>query len=85
MRSTNHRPQYQGKPTLLEYSSTKGAIVAFTRSLAKALIEQGIRVNAVAPGPVLTPYVFFSIFIYNFFPFLYTTWTVGLGRQVVGD
>ena len=48
---------YQGNPTLLDYSSTKGAIVAFTRSLAKSLIKQGIRVNAVAPGPIWTPLI----------------------------
>ncbi len=48
---------YQGNPTLLDYSSTKGAIVAFTRSLAISLIEKGIRVNAVAPGPIWTPLI----------------------------
>jgi NAD(P)-dependent dehydrogenase (short-subunit alcohol dehydrogenase family) len=48
---------YQGNPTLLDYSSTKGAIVAFTRSLSKSLIKQGIRVNAVAPGPIWTPLI----------------------------
>ena len=48
---------YQGKPTLLDYSSTKGAIVAFTRSLHQQLIGDGIRVNAVAPGPVWTPLI----------------------------
>lgn len=48
---------YQGNPTLLDYSSTKGAIVAFTRSLSLSLIEQGIRVNAVAPGPIWTPLI----------------------------
>lgn len=46
---------YQPSPGLLAYSSTKGAITAFTKSLAKTLIEKGIRVNAVAPGPVWTP------------------------------
>ncbi|CAN5118070.1 SDR family oxidoreductase [soil metagenome] len=46
---------YKGSPILLDYSSTKGAITAFTRSLAKNLAEKGIRVNAVAPGPIWTP------------------------------
>lgn len=40
---------------MVDYSATKGAIVAFTRSLAKQLVPKGIRVNAVAPGPVHTP------------------------------
>ena len=46
---------YKGSPQLLDYSSTKGAITAFTRSLSKNLIEKGIRVNGVAPGPIWTP------------------------------
>ena len=46
---------YQGSKELLDYSSTKGAIVAFTRSLSENLIGDGIRVNAVAPGPIWTP------------------------------
>ena len=46
---------YQPSPGLLAYSSTKGAITAFTKSLAKMLIKKGIRVNAVAPGPIWTP------------------------------
>ncbi len=49
---------YQGNPGLIDYSSTKGAIVTFTRSLAKSLFEQRkIRVNAVAPGPIWTPLI----------------------------
>ena len=46
---------YQGEPELLDYSSTKGAITAFTRSLSENLVKHGIRVNAVAPGPIWTP------------------------------
>ena len=46
---------YQGAPELLDYSSTKGAITAFTRSLSQNLVGQGIRVNGVAPGPIWTP------------------------------
>ncbi|MDX6556687.1 MAG: hypothetical protein QOD86_2882 [Miltoncostaeaceae bacterium] len=48
---------YQGNPVLIDYSSTKGAIVAFTRALAMSLADRGIRVNAVAPGPVWTPLI----------------------------
>jgi NAD(P)-dependent dehydrogenase (short-subunit alcohol dehydrogenase family) len=48
---------FQGAPQLLDYSSTKGAIMAFTRSLSMSLVEKGIRVNAVAPGPIWTPLV----------------------------
>jgi NAD(P)-dependent dehydrogenase (short-subunit alcohol dehydrogenase family) len=48
---------YKGNPTLLDYSSTKGAIVAFTRSLSQALAEKNIRVNGVAPGPIWTPLI----------------------------
>ena len=46
---------YKGSPGLLDYSATKGAITAFTRSLSKNLVEKGIRVNGVAPGPIWTP------------------------------
>ncbi len=46
---------YRGSPQLLDYSATKGAITAFTRSLAKNHVEKKIRVNAVAPGPIWTP------------------------------
>ncbi|WP_172122374.1 MULTISPECIES: SDR family oxidoreductase [unclassified Devosia] len=48
---------YRGSPELLDYSSTKGAILAFTRSLSGSLAEKGIRVNAVAPGPIWTPLI----------------------------
>ena len=48
---------YKGSPMLLDYSSTEGAIVAFTRSLALSVAERGILVNAVAPGPVWTPLI----------------------------
>jgi NAD(P)-dependent dehydrogenase (short-subunit alcohol dehydrogenase family) len=48
---------YRGSDHLLDYASTKGAIVAFTRSLAKALASKGIRVNGVAPGPIWTPLI----------------------------
>jgi NAD(P)-dependent dehydrogenase (short-subunit alcohol dehydrogenase family) len=48
---------YKGNPKLLDYSSTKGAIVTFTRSLSQALAEKGIRVNGVAPGPIWTPLI----------------------------
>lgn len=48
---------YRGSPHLLDYSSTKGAIVSFTRSLSQALVEKEIRVNGVAPGPIWTPLI----------------------------
>ncbi len=48
---------YRGSSHLIDYSATKGAIVTFTRSLAKALLKRKIRVNAVAPGPVWTPLI----------------------------
>lgn len=48
---------YRGSKELLDYSSTKGAIVSFTRSLSANLVEKGIRVNAVAPGPIWTPLI----------------------------
>jgi NAD(P)-dependent dehydrogenase (short-subunit alcohol dehydrogenase family) len=48
---------YQGHKTLLDYATTKGAIVTFTRSLSEALVMNGIRVNAVAPGPIWTPLI----------------------------
>jgi NAD(P)-dependent dehydrogenase (short-subunit alcohol dehydrogenase family) len=46
---------FEGSADLVDYASTKGAIHAFTKSLAKALVKWGIRVNCVAPGPVWTP------------------------------
>ncbi|MFX3634456.1 MAG: SDR family oxidoreductase [Candidatus Pristimantibacillus sp.] len=48
---------YKGNPTLIDYSSTKGAIVSFTRSLSANLAAQGIRVNGIAPGPIWTPLI----------------------------
>jgi NAD(P)-dependent dehydrogenase (short-subunit alcohol dehydrogenase family) len=48
---------YEGNPTLIDYSATNGAIVSFTRALAQSLVERGVRVNAVAPGPVWTPLI----------------------------
>ena len=48
---------YQGNPSLIDYSATNGAIVSFTRALSNQLVEKGIRVNAVAPGPVWTPLI----------------------------
>ena len=48
---------YRGNEELMDYSSTKGAIVSFTRALSGSLVKKGIRVNAVAPGPVWTPLI----------------------------
>jgi NAD(P)-dependent dehydrogenase (short-subunit alcohol dehydrogenase family) len=48
---------YRGKKELIDYSSTKGAIVGFTRSLSSSLVNKGIRVNGVAPGPIWTPLI----------------------------
>lgn len=53
--NTTSIQSYQPSPGLLDYASTKAAITAFTKSLAKMLIKKGIRVNAVAPGPIWTP------------------------------
>ncbi|WP_240549618.1 SDR family oxidoreductase [Devosia salina] len=48
---------YRGSPSLMDYAATKGAIVAFTRSLSESLAGKGIRVNGVAPGPIWTPLI----------------------------
>lgn len=48
---------YQGNPTLVDFSGTKGAIVSFTRAMARQLEKRKIRVNAVAPGPIWTPLI----------------------------
>ncbi|MBE9179666.1 SDR family oxidoreductase [Oculatella sp. LEGE 06141] len=48
---------YKGNEALLSYATTKGAILAFTRSISQSLLEKGIRVNAVAPGPIWTPFI----------------------------
>jgi NAD(P)-dependent dehydrogenase (short-subunit alcohol dehydrogenase family) len=53
--NTTSVTMYEGSKLLLDYSATKGAITAFTRSLSKSLVKDGIRVNAVAPGPIWTP------------------------------
>lgn len=53
--NTTSIQSYQPSPGLLDYASTKGAITSFTKALAKMLASQGIRVNAIAPGPIWTP------------------------------
>jgi len=55
--NTSSVTAYKGSGGLLDYSATKGAIVAFTRSLSQNLVKKGIRVNAVAPGPIWTPLI----------------------------
>ncbi|MGJ7922260.1 SDR family oxidoreductase [Neobacillus sp. LXY-4] len=55
--NTSSLTAYEGNPQLIDYSATKGAIVSFTRSLAKSLVQKGIRVNGIAPGQVWTPLI----------------------------
>jgi NAD(P)-dependent dehydrogenase (short-subunit alcohol dehydrogenase family) len=55
--NTSSVTAYRGSPHLMDYAATKGAIVSFTRSLSQALASRGIRVNAVAPGPIWTPLI----------------------------
>jgi NAD(P)-dependent dehydrogenase (short-subunit alcohol dehydrogenase family) len=55
--NTSSVTAYRGSPSLVDYAATKGAIIAFTRSLSGQLAEEGIRVNAVAPGPIWTPLI----------------------------
>lgn len=55
--NTSSITAYQGSEDLIDYSATKGAITSFTRSLSQSLVDKGIRVNAVAPGPIWTPLI----------------------------
>ncbi|MBS4538727.1 SDR family oxidoreductase [Clostridium sp. D2Q-11] len=55
--NTSSITAYEGNPLLLDYSSTKGAVTTFTRSLSQSLIKKKIRVNGVAPGPIWTPLI----------------------------
>jgi NAD(P)-dependent dehydrogenase (short-subunit alcohol dehydrogenase family) len=55
--NTSSITAYRGQKILIDYSATKGAIVSFTRSLSQSIIDKGIRVNAVAPGPIWTPLI----------------------------
>jgi NAD(P)-dependent dehydrogenase (short-subunit alcohol dehydrogenase family) len=55
--NTSSVTAYRGSPSLIDYASTKGAIVSFTRSLASNLVKRKIRVNGVAPGPIWTPLI----------------------------
>ncbi len=48
---------FKGNPVLVDYSATRGAVTAFSRSMATQLVEKGIRVNTVAPGPIWTPFI----------------------------
>lgn len=55
--NTSSVTAYRGSPKLIDYSASKGAIISFTRSLSANLVDKGIRVNAVAPGPIWTPLI----------------------------
>lgn len=55
--NTSSVTAYRGSPGLIDYSATKGAITSFTRSLSQNLIDEGIRINSVAPGPIWTPLI----------------------------
>lgn len=55
--NTASRVAYEGNKEAIDYSSSKGAVLIFTRSMAMSLVDQGIRVNAVAPGPIWTPLI----------------------------
>lgn len=55
--NTNSVVAYRGRASLLDYSSSKGAITSFTRALSQSVADRGIRVNAVAPGPIWTPFI----------------------------
>jgi NAD(P)-dependent dehydrogenase (short-subunit alcohol dehydrogenase family) len=55
--NTSSVTAYRGSGGLIDYAATKGAIISFTRSLSANLVKKGIRVNAVAPGPIWTPLI----------------------------
>ncbi|HEX7844704.1 MAG TPA: SDR family oxidoreductase, partial [Chitinophagaceae bacterium] len=55
--NTSSVTAYRGSAAMIDYSATKGAIISFTRSLSASLVKRGIRVNAVAPGPIWTPLI----------------------------
>eukprot|EP01018_Ginkgo_biloba_P000491 Gb_34476 [translate_table: standard] len=63
--NTLSRTAYRGNPTVLDYGATKGGILTFTRGLALQLVNRGIRVNGVAPGPIWTPLIVASFDEYN--------------------
>ena len=58
--NTSSVTAFRGSPELMDYSGTKGAILSFTRALSRNIVKKGIRVNAVAPGPIWTPLIFES-------------------------